>query len=182
MDLLTHVFLPLTLVYIFRPDLFDHPATLGLAGFGLFSDFDKFLGYPGLLHSLVTVVPACLLVLGVERWYRGEWRYAPVVAGFIGSHLVLDIIDGGPVPLLYPFVDRGIGLQYPARTVFGKGLIGLRIEGPVVATRAAAPRPGFNTYGFLTGEGIAWLLVFLVVFVGFRRGWGRPTGRSGDRD
>jgi len=168
-DVLTHLFLPLTVAYVLRPVLFDHPATLGLAGFGVFSDFDKFLGQPGLLHSLVTVVPVCLVVLGVERWYRGEWRYAPVIAAFLGSHLLLDIIDGGPVPLLYPFVERGFGLQYPARTVFGAGPLGLWIEGPLMTTRTASPRPGFNTYGFLTGDGIAWLVVFLVIFVAFRR-------------
>lgn len=171
MDLLTHLFLPLTVAFVLRPELFDHPATLALAGFGVFSDFDKFLGQPGLLHSLVTVVPVCLLVLGVERWYRGDegWQYAPVVAAFIASHLPLDLIDGGPVPLLYPFVEEGIGLQYPARTVFGSGPVGLSIEGQLVTTRAATPRPGYNTYGFLTGDGIAWLLVFLLVFVAYRR-------------
>jgi membrane-bound metal-dependent hydrolase YbcI (DUF457 family) len=168
-DLLTHLFLPLTLAVVFRRELFDHPATLALAGFGLFSDFDKFLGEPGLLHSLVTVVPVCLCILAAERLYRGRWQYAPVVAAFVASHLLLDIIDGGPVPLLYPFVERGLGFQYPAQTVFGAEPVGLSVQGSLVSTRVAAPRPGYNTYGFLTGDGIAWLLVFVVVYVGFRR-------------
>lgn len=169
MDLLTHVFLPLTVAYVLRRELFARPVAFGLAGFGLFSDFDKFLGEPGLLHSLVTVAPLCLGILAVERWYRGGWQYAPVVAGFISSHLVLDLIDGGPVPFLYPFVDSGLGLQYPARTVFGVGPVGLTIRGPVVTTRVTAPQPGYNTYGFLTGEGIAWAIVFVVLFVGLER-------------
>ena len=66
MDLLTHLFLPLTVAYVLRRELFDHPATLGLAGFSVLSDFDKFLGHQGLLHSLVTIVPVCLVVLAVE--------------------------------------------------------------------------------------------------------------------
>jgi len=169
MDVLTHVFLPLTVAYVLYPALFDYPATLGLAGFGLFSDFDKFLGQPGLLHSLVTVAPVCLLVLGVERWYRGEWQYAHLVAGFVASHLLLDVVDGGPVPLLYPFVERGLGFQYPARTVFGAEPVGISIDGALVTTRVMAPRPGYNTYGFVTSGGVAWLLAFLVIFVALRR-------------
>jgi len=152
-DVLTHLFLPLTVAYVLSPVLFDHPATLGLAGFGVFSDFDKFLGQPGLLHSLVTVVPVCLVALGVERWYRGELRYAPVIAAFFGSHLLLDIIDGGPVPLLYLFVERGFGLQYPARTVFGAGPLGLWIEGRLVTTRTASPRPGSTRTAFSPATG-----------------------------
>lgn len=169
MDFLTHVFLPLTVAFVLRPDLFEHPATLSLAGFGLLSDFDKFLGHPGLLHSAVTVVPICLAILVAERWYRGGFRYAPVVVAFVGSHLALDVLDGGPVPLLFPFVEEGIGFQYPARTVFGEGPFGLWIEGPLVTLREAAPRPGHNTYGFIAGEGVAWLLVFAIVYVGVRR-------------
>ena len=174
MDLLTHLFLPLTVVYVLRGESFDHPATFGLTGFSVLADFDKFLGQPGLLHSLLTLAPICAVILAAERWYRGGWQYAPLVTAFIGSHLVLDVIDGGPVPLLYPLVEGGIGFQYPAQTVFGRGPVGLAVEGQLIATRTTAPRPGFNTYGFITGDGIAWALVFLVLFVGIERN--RPGG------
>jgi len=110
-DLLTHLFLPLTVAIVLQPELFDHPAALGLAGFGLLSDFDKFLGQPGLLHSLVTIVPICGLIRLCDWTYCGKWTYAPVVTAIIGSRLVLDLIDGGPVPVLYPFIDRGLGLH-----------------------------------------------------------------------
>jgi len=165
-DLLTHLFLPLTVGYVLRRELFDHPGAFTLAVFGLFPDFDKFLGEPGLLHSLVTVVPFCLAILAVEHWYRGGWRYAPIVAAFIGSHLVLDILDGGPVPLLYPFAEQGVGLRYPAQLVFGADPVGLAVRGPVVALRVTTPRSGYGAYGFLTGEGIAWALTFVALLVG----------------
>jgi len=168
-DFLTHIFLPLTVAFVLRRELFDHPAALGLAGFGLLSDFDKFLGTPGLMHSLVTIGPICVAILAAERLVRDEWVYGPLIAGFVASHLVLDFVDGGPVPLLYPFVERGVGLQYPAQTVFGEGPIGLQIEGSLVAARAATPRPGHNTYGFITGDGVAWMLVFLLLFVVLRQ-------------
>jgi membrane-bound metal-dependent hydrolase YbcI (DUF457 family) len=167
MDVLTHVFLPLTVAFVLFPALFDHPATLSLAGFGLLSDFDKFLGQPGLLHSLVTLIPVCLVVLGIGR-ILGRQTYARLVAAIIGSHLVLDIIDGGPVPLLYPLVERGVGLQFPAQTMFGRGPIGMDIEGPVVAANVAVPQPGFNEYTFIDAPGVAWLVAFVVIYLGLR--------------
>lgn len=165
MDVLTHIFLPLTVAYVLVPRLFEHPATLFLAGFGLLADFDKFLGQPGLLHSLVTLVPLCLAVLGVGELV-GRREHASLVVGFVGSHFLLDIIDGGPVPLLFPFIKSGVGLQFPARTAFGRGPVGLDIEGPVVAARVAQPRPGFNEYTFIDAPGVAWLVAFLAIYIG----------------
>lgn len=174
MDFLTHVFLPLTVAYALRTAFFDTaPERLALAGFGLLSDFDKFLGQPGLLHSLVTLVPLTLAALGTERAVRGELVVTPLLVAFVWSHLLLDFVDGGPVPLLYPFVETGIGLQYPVRTVFGEGPLGLAFKGPLVTLRQATPRPGHNTYGFITGAGVASLLAFLTLVIGSRRGWRR---------
>lgn len=169
-DFLTHVFLPLTGAYVLRRDLFDGPVVLSLGAFGLLSDFDKFLGAPGLLHSLVTLIPICGAILVTERWWRDDLAYAPVVVALILSHIVLDFVDGGPVPLLYPFVGTGVGLQYPAQTAFGEGLFGLAIQGPLVSLRVGQPRPGFNTYGFVQGLGVANALLFLAVYAGLEHG------------
>lgn len=168
MDALTHVFLPLTVAVAIRPDLFDSPLAFGVGGLGLLADFDKFLGMPGSLHSLVTLGPLCLAALAIERVYRGRVRWSGVFTAFVGSHLVLDLLDGGPVPLLAPLAQTGIGLEYPVRTHFGAGLLGVAFEGPPVAMRTVAPRPGFNTYGFVKGAGVAWLLAFVVVVIGQR--------------
>lgn len=173
MDFLSHLFIPLTAVYIVRRELFDSPWLLGLAGFGLLSDFDKFLRIPGLLHSLVTLVPICLAILGLEYWLRGELRFSPAIVALIGSHLVLDFVDGGPVPFLFPLIESGVGLQYPAQTVFD-GPLGLRFEGPLVSLRTSAPRPTNNTYGFIQGGGVASMLLFGIVYISER--W---YGRSG---
>lgn len=165
MDVLSHLFLPLVAAYVVRPEVFESPWALGLAGFGLLSDFDKFLGTPGLLHSLVTIGPICAAVLLLEYRWRGELTWSPVVAALIASHLVLDVVDGGPVPLLFPVLKTGIGLEYPVRTVFGQGLFGLQFEGPLVALRTTAPRPGYNTYGFVKGAGVASMLLFGLIYV-----------------
>lgn len=166
MDFLTHLTLPLTVTYVLRRDLFPSAPYLLLGGFGLLSDFDKFLGMPGLLHSALPLAGISLVLLGVERQFRGRLVYAPLVVALIWSHLVLDVVDGGPVPLLFPLVDHGIGLQYPAQTVFGEGLLGVRFEGPLVTLRTVTPRPGYNTYGFIQGAGVASALAFLTVYVG----------------
>lgn len=178
MDLLSHLFLPLIPIYLVRRELIATPWLLGIAGFGLLSDFDKFLGMPGVLHSLLTLVPISLALLGVESWLRDELRLSPVIVAFLASHLLLDLLDGGPVPLLFPLVETGIGLQYPARTVFD-GSFGVRIDGPLVTLRTAAPRPDNDTYGFITGGGVASMLLFGIVYLTDRwRWWRRSSGAT----
>lgn len=165
---LTHLFLPLTVVYVLWPQRFPSPVYLLLGMFGLLSDFDKFLGQPGLLHSTLTLVPIAVALLLVEILAREKLEVAPIVIVLIFSHLLLDFLDGGPVPLLYPLIEQGIGLQYPARTVFGTGILGVTIEGPLVALRTTIPRPGFNTYGFITGNGVASMVLFIVIYTGMQ--------------
>lgn len=172
-DVLTHLFLPLTAVYVLWPERFPSPAYLLLGAFGLLADLDKLLGHPGLLHSLLTLAPIAIAVLLVERWALGRLVLGPVIAALILSHLVLDVVDGGPVPLLYPLVREGIGLQYPAQVTFGTGPLGLTLDGPLVAIRTAVPRPGFNTYGFVDGFGVTCFILFGTVYaVGRYRGAG----------
>ena len=166
MDFLTHVFLPLTVAYVLYPELFEQRYLLVLGGFGLLSDFDKFLGIPGLLHSLVTLVPLCIALVVVERRLRGRAAYSPLVAGFVLSHPLLDIIDGGPVPLFAPLIDAGVGLRYPMEVSFGEGPLGIVFEGPLLALATATPRSGFNTYGFINAFGVASLVLFAVLYVG----------------
>ena len=165
-DFLTHLFLPLTLAYVLFPDVFRSREYLLLGGFGLLSDFDKFLGYPGLLHSLLTLVPLVVALLAIERWWRGRFALSPIVGGLILSHLVLDIVDGGPVPLLYPLTDSGIGLRYPATVAFGVDPVGIAINGPLVTLVTSTPRSGFNEYGFIDGVGVANALLFACVVIG----------------
>lgn len=178
-DLLTHLSLPLTAVLVWRRDLFGSPAYLLVGGVGAFSDVDKFLGTPGLLHSLVTLVPIAGVVVAVEHYWRADLDYAPVIVALLFSHLLLDFLEGGPVPLLYPFVEAGIGLLYPARLAFGRGPLGVAVEGPLVAMRVTPPRPGFNTYGFLDGAGVLNVLLLATVYWRLARetpGWGIERG------
>lgn len=174
-DLLTHLSLPLTAVLVWRRELFESPAYLALGGVAVFSDLDKFLGMPGLLHSLVTLVPIAGVVVLVEYLWRGDLKWSPVLVVLLFSHLLLDFLDGGPVPLLFPFIETGIGLQYPARLTFEQGFPRVAVQGPVVATHSTSPRPGFNTYGFVRGSGVLNVLLLATVYWVLARetsGWG----------
>ncbi|MFC7081408.1 metal-dependent hydrolase [Halorussus caseinilyticus] len=166
MDVLTHLFLPLTVAYAVRREYFESPWWFALAGFGLLSDFDKFLGVPGLLHSAVALLPVSLALVGTDKSLTGELGASRLAVAFAWSHLVLDVIDGGPVPVLFPLVESGVGLTYPARVVFGADPFGIAVRGPMVALRTTAPRAGFNAYGFLNGFGIASALTFAAVYLG----------------
>jgi hypothetical protein len=172
MDALTHLFLPLLVAYVVRPDLFSKPRYMALGGFGLLADFDKLLGVPGLLHSLVTLVPICLGLVAVERVIRKEIHYSRLASVFIMSHLVFDIIEGVTVPLLFPLVTTGIGLAYPMEVVFGTGTLGFTFQGWPVTLKIGVLRTGHaaadvatNTFGFINGFGVASLLAFLTAFV-----------------
>jgi len=182
-DLLTHLFLPLTVAYAVRPDLFRSPLYFALGGVGVLADVDKFLLTPGLTHSLLTLGPVCVGILAVERYWRGEFRIAVLVVVLVLSHLLLDFVDGGPVPLLFPVVEQGVGLQYPARTVFGSGPAGLvDVEGPVATLRETAPRPDNRVYGLVNGAGVSSLLAFVAVVWGNGLPtWGSESGGSGSQ-
>lgn len=178
MDALTHVFLPLAVGYAVRPAWFESPARFGVAAFGLLPDLDKFVGAAGLFHSLVAVVPLSAAMLAVDRRVAdratvggvGRANVGGVAVALVWSHLLLDVFDGGPVPLLFPVVEQGVGLRYPARVAFGVDPLGVAVRGPLVALRTTAPAPGFNAYGFVTGFGVASLLAFVAIYLGVEYG------------
>lgn len=57
-------------------------------------DFDKFLGRPGLLHSLLTTAPIGIYLLAR---HQDAWTHGSLATFFLFSHLALDRLDGGPV-------------------------------------------------------------------------------------
>ncbi|PSP90549.1 hypothetical protein BRC90_01165 [Halobacteriales archaeon QS_4_69_34] len=174
MDALTHVFLPLLTAYAFRPDSFSLQHYLPLGLFGLLADLDKLVGLPGLLHSLVTLVPICVSMLVLERFLRGGHHYSIIASAFTLSHLLLDIIEGVTVPLLYPAVTTGVGISYPMELLVGPGAgpFWFAVDGPPAAldfgglrTGHAASEVTSNEFGFINGYGVATTLTFVLVFV-----------------
>ena len=178
MDALTHFFLPLTAAYVIVGERVPTWFLLPLCGVALLPDLDKFLGAPGLLHSLLTLAPLAGAIVVLEWRARRTLVLSTLVLALLGSHLLLDLLDGGPIPLLYPVVDGGVGLTYPGRAVFGTGLLGVDVEGPLVALRTATPRQGFNAYGFVTGFGVVSALLFGTIVAGRRHAPRRREGES----
>ncbi|MFC6765381.1 metal-dependent hydrolase [Natrinema soli] len=164
MDLLTHLFLPITVAYVVRPALFPSPSYLLLAGFAVLPDIDKLLGLQGALHSIITLGLLGGIVFVAERWHRDDSTYAIVIITLLFSHLLLDFLNGGPVTFLYPLSNVGFGLTYPTELVLGDtvGTTGVRNPAPAVATdapnRSRAAYPLVNGYGVLSG------LTFLIIY------------------
>lgn len=168
MDILTHLFLPLTAAYALRPDLFPTSRHFTIAFFGVVPDVDKFFGAPGLFHSLLVTIPASVIIVLVGRRYRSLYGHAVLAVLLLHSHLLLDVLDGGPVTFLYPVLHEGIGLTYPIRLVFGEGPLGVIVQHPLPALRVDPTAQGRTTYPPINGYGVLSALLFLTVYGGRR--------------
>ncbi len=138
-----------------------------LIPFTVLPDLDKFLGMVGLLHSLVTIIPLCLLLMLLEWTVRkltnkNTYEYSLIASFYILSHLFLDILDGGPVTLLYPFVKAGIGLSFPATLELGSNPFEFSINNISPQLIYEVPEPSKN-YGILSGFGVASAILFLLI-------------------
>jgi hypothetical protein len=166
MDVLTHLFLPITVAYAVRPDLFPSPWYFALAVFAVLSDFDKLLGIPGLLHSVFAVGAIGLGVGLFERRFSGTTTYATVATVFLASHLLLDLLDGGPVTFLYPLIETGVGLEYPTQIVFGDAVQDVAVRNPLPRVHVNTANTSREAYSLVNGYGILSALVFVTVYLG----------------
>lgn len=170
MDALTHLFLPLTVAYVLRPDRFADPRAFALGLFGLLPDVDKLLGIQGAFHSLALIVLGGAFLLAVEYHVRGTLSHAPIAAALLGSHLLLDFLDGGPVFLLLPTLGAGFGLTFPSTISLGASLTSVGISHPLPNLQISnTVHRGARTYSLITGYGVLSLLVFVTVVAGMRR-------------
>jgi len=164
-DLLSHIFLPLILIYAVRRKL--KPYHIVLIPFTVFPDLDKFLGVVGLLHSLVMIIPLCLLLMFIELTVRkltnkNSYECSLIASFYVLSHLFLDILDGGPVTLLYPFVKAGIGLSFPATLELGSNPFEFSVNNISPQLIYEVPEPS-KSYEILSGFGVASAILFLLI-------------------
>ena len=164
-DLLSHIFLPLILIYAVRGELKPH--YIALTPFALLPDLDKFLGVVGLLHSLVTITPLCLMLILLERTAgklanKNTYERSLIASFYVFSHLFLDVLDGGPVPLLYPFVKEGIGLVFSATLELGSNPSEFSVNNVLPQVVYEVPEPS-KSYGILSGFGVASAILFLLM-------------------
>ena len=164
MDLLTHIFLPLILIYSVRREL--KPYHIILIPFTILPDLDK-LFEVGLLHSLVTIVPISILLIFIE-WIAGKlmkrnsYEYSLTASFYMFSHLFLDILDGGPVTLLYPFVKTGVGLTFPATIELGQSPFDIQVKNLLPSLILTIPEKA-HSYGIFSGFGVASMILFLLI-------------------
>lgn len=166
MDPLTHLAIPLTVAYVLRPDLFPDARYLAITVFGILPDFDKFLGVPGLFHSLLLTIPFSTVFYVVGRRLDAT-EYALLAVALLHAHLLLDVLDGGSVTLLFPLVERGVGLTYPTHLVLD-GPVGATVERPLPELRVTTTRPGRTRYPLVNGFGVLSVLTFATVYLGTR--------------
>jgi hypothetical protein len=140
---------------------------VALIPFTLFPDLDKFIGIP-LLHSLIVEFGIFLVFCGIECFIRKclnmdvKCKYSMIAMIYILSHLIFDIFDGGPVYLLYPFVDVGVGLEFPMKLVVGNGIeFKDAIPKVVYVTSYRAGVYG----GVVSGFGFIAMLTFLLMIL-----------------
>ena len=166
MDVLTHLFLPITIVYAVRPDLFPSPRYFALAGFAVLPDFDKVLVIPGLLHSIFVVGGIGVVLTVSERRLYDTETYATIATLLLASHLLLDFLDGGPVTLFYPFIKTGVGLEYQTQIVFGDAVHDIAVHDPIPQIQAGTTNASREAYSLVNGYGVLSAFAFLSVYLG----------------
>lgn len=165
MDLLTHIFLPLTAAYVLKREAFKSHYYLLLGLFAIVPDLDKFVGMP-YLHSLIGVGAIAVVLLVGERVVRGSNLYSGIAGLLLFSHLFLDILEGNAVPLLYPLISTGVGLTFPLKVTFHSPTFSF-MDAPAKLIYDV-PHMG-GTYLLFSGYGVASMVLFAVIYWGLRR-------------
>jgi membrane-bound metal-dependent hydrolase YbcI (DUF457 family) len=159
MDILTHIFLPLTLVYVLRRDFKAKHFPLAL--FAILPDFDVLTGiHRGLFHSIIFLLPISAFTLLVEYAFKGRIRYSLIALFFLYSHIILDFLAGG-VPLLYPIVNQGVGVEFPFIIRFGESISIVDITPRLVYNY---PQPVQYIDASFSGFGVASTALFLLIY------------------
>ena len=84
----------------------------------------------------------------------------------------MDVLDGGPVPFLYPFVKEGIGLVFPATLELGINLFEFRVNNIFPQLIYEVPESLRVTKSFLDLElHLAILLLSVIAINEFKRNY-----------
>ena len=115
-SLFNHIFIPITILLIFSKRLSIHPKNIILLSFfGILPDADIFLFHRATFHNIfILIVPILIFI------FMKDMREASgIICFYLGSHLLLDIFDGG-IFLLYPFYN---GIFYSViELIFEEGM------------------------------------------------------------
>lgn len=174
MDILTHIFIPLIFLSLFKKEILEKPLfILIIIGiFGVLPDVDKFLGIPGFLHSFLVLSLILALILFIEYVANREIFYTVIIALLLYSHLFLDILDSSPVALLYPFFDETFHIEFPLKVNFNNFIISFsEIPLKIVIGKIDF---NFESYtGVFTGNGVLSMLLFCLVYLQMKRDYNK---------
>ncbi len=159
MDILTHIFLPLTIVYILKKDFKVKYFPLVL--FTIIPDFDVLIGiHRGLFHSIIFLIPLSLLILAIEYIFKRRLKYSLIAIFFLYSHLILDFIAGG-VPFLYPIINQGVGIEFPFIISFRESISIVDIMPRFIYYY---PQSVYGEINAFSSFGVASVMLFLLIY------------------
>ncbi len=159
MDILTHVFLPLTLVYVLKENFRIQHFPLALLA--VLPDFDVFTGvHRGIFHSVLFLAPLAVGMLAFEYVLKKRLKISVVAVFFLFSHIFLDFIAGG-VPFLYPLVNMGVGIDFPFILWFGGNVSVVDVSPNIVYN---VPQQVYGEVNAFSEYGVAWAIFFLIIF------------------
>ena len=103
-SLFNHIFIPISILLIFSKRLkIDQKNIILLCFFGILPDADIFLFHRATFHNIfILTVPILIFIFIKDRKIK---EIAGIICFYLGSHLLLDIFDGG-IFLLYPFYNK----------------------------------------------------------------------------
>jgi hypothetical protein len=101
-SLFNHIFIPITILLIFSKRLRIDPKNIILLSFfGILPDADIFLFHRATFHNIFILIVPILIFIFVKDMREASG----IICFYLGSHLLLDIFDGG-IFLLYPFYNN----------------------------------------------------------------------------
>ena len=168
MDTLTHLFIPLIVVYVVGMNRLKTSHLFCLSFFAILPDFDVFLGvHRGLFHSLLFLIPLSVSIMIVEYSTKNRINYSLFAIFFLFSHIFLDFLAGG-VPFLYPLIATGVGVEFPFVIEFGSSItVKEFLPKFVYFTPESVHGRSFNAF---SGFGVVSLILFALVYRRDRNG------------
>ncbi|MEM2363686.1 MAG: metal-dependent hydrolase [Candidatus Nezhaarchaeales archaeon] len=160
MDVLTHVFLPLTIIYALKKEFKAWYFPLALST--IIPDLDVLTGiHRGLLHSLLFLLPLICIAFTLEYAFRRRLELSTLFSIFILSHLALDALAGG-APFLYPLVNLSVGVEFPFIIRFGQSISIVDVMPKIVY---GVPHEVCGEMNVFSGFGVASAIAFTITWL-----------------
>jgi len=162
MDILSHIFLPLILIYGAGLNKIKDSHILVLSSLSIVADYDVLFNiHRSFLHSplLVALITLPLIYIGKKKGFYAQTLFASF---FLFSHILLDFFAGG-IPFLYPFTPLCVGFEFPLVLKFGSS-ISIEELGPRLTFSMPSVLHETSIDAF-SGFGMVSFILFLFIFL-----------------